>query len=445
MLFTKDSVLLNLVRGEREHKNYGITHTVPYELVSNSEKEFLLNNYKFTCRCCGNKNLNRVVSLGYTPLANNLLNFTHEHSEVYPLELNYCYQCYNLQLSCVIDEKKLFSNYLYLSSVGNSHVQHFNIAAEEYLKEFNLDKNSSFVIDVGSNDGTALISFKNLGFSNLLGIEPAENVAKIANNLGIKTINSFLNKNTVSVIKKKADLVLISNVFAHVDDIHAMAECLLDLLTDNGTLVIEVQYALNMMQDLTFDNMYHEHVNYWSLLSLQKFFLKKNATVFRAKKIDVHGGSIRVYIKKGNDHNIDSSVNSLLHEEKKFGLNNFDSYLDFEKKIFDIRKNVKKNFLKLKKKYSRIIGYGAPAKATTFLNFFGINEDEIEYIIEDNQLKIDKFVPGKKIPIRSKTSEKLDCILVLAWNFFSDIKKNNANLSDVFINIKDLEDPNFNI
>ena len=215
------------------------------------------------------------------------------------MELNYCDKCYNLQLSCIIDEKKLFSNYLYLSSVGNSHVHHFNIAAEEYLKEFNLNKKSSFIIDVGSNDGTALTSFKNLGFLNLLGIEPATNVANIANNLGIKTINSFLNRDIVSSIKEKADLVLISNVFAHVDDIHSMAECLLDLLKENGTLIIEVQYALNMMQDLTFDNMYHEHVNYWSLLSLQNFFLKKKATIIKAKKIDIHGGSIRVYIKRG--------------------------------------------------------------------------------------------------------------------------------------------------
>jgi len=445
MLFTQDSALLNLVRGEREHKNYGITHTVPYELVSNWEKDFLLNNYKFNCRCCSSTELRRVISLGYTPLANNLLNFADENSEAYPLELNYCDNCYNLQLSCVIDEKKLFSNYLYLSSVGNSHVRHFNIAAEEYLKEFNLNKNSSFIIDVGSNDGTALTSFKNLGFLNLLGIEPATNVANIANNLGIKTINSFLNKDTVSSIKEKADLVLISNVFAHVDDIHSMAECLLDLLNENGTLIIEVQYALNMMQDLTFDNMYHEHVNYWSLLSLQNFFSKKKATIIKAKKIDIHGGSIRAYIKKGNMHNIDSSVKLLLEEEKKFGLNNFNSYLNFEKKIFDIHKNVKKNFFKLKKKFPKIVGYGAPAKATTFINFFGLDNEDIEYIIEDNQLKINRFIPGKKIPIKEKNEKKLDCILVLAWNFFSEIKKNNADLSNIFINVKDLEDPNFDI
>ena len=440
MVFTKDTTFLNLVRGEREHDNYGITHTIRHVFVDEKERDMLFNNYKFECRSCGNNNLKRVVSLGYQPLANNLLNKKEEKCELYPLEVNYCAKCHNCQLSVAVDPKKMFSNYLYTSSTSSSFRNHFVEAAKNYIKQLKLKPKKSYIIDVGSNDGVALKPFKDLGFNKILGIEPAKNLAKIANKKKIKTFNGFLENKNLKKIKKNADLILASNVFAHSDKLKEMAECMLQLLSKSGTIIIEVQYLLNTLKDLTFDNIYHEHYNYWSLTSLVNFFKQFNSTIFRAEKINTHGGSIRIYIKKEKKIKIENSVKTLLREEEVFGIKKFKTYQEFGEKINKLKENVVKNINKLKEKNKKIIGFGAPAKATTALNFFGITK-QIDLIVEDNKLKHNKFVPGVLIPIKDKkiVKEKNPLIIVLAWNFFSDIKKNNLSLSNNFINIKDLE------
>ena len=440
MVFPKDTVFLNLVRGEREHKNYGVTHTIKHVLVDENEKNLLLKYYKFECRSCGNENLKRVISLGYQPLANNLLNKKNEKCELHPLEVNYCSKCHNCQLSVAIDPKKMFSNYLYTSSTSKSFRDHFVKAAKKYIKDLKLNKNKSYIIDIGSNDGVALKPFKDLNFKKLLGVEPAKNLAKLANKNKIKTYNGFLEKKNLSKIRKNADLILASNVFAHSDKLKEMAECMFKLLNKKGVIIIEVQYLLNTLQDLTFDNIYHEHYNYWSLTSLTNFFNKFDAQIFRAEKIETHGGSIRIYVKKGKKNKIESSVKALIKEEEKYGLKDYKTYQAFAKKIYKIRKNVKNNILKLKDQYKEIIGYGSPAKATTALNFFNISE-EIDSIVEDNKFKHGKFIPGVNIPIVSKENlkKKPDCALVLAWNFFDEIRKKNVNFANKFVNIKDLE------
>jgi nucleoside-diphosphate-sugar epimerase len=440
MVFTKDTTFLNLVRGERDHENYGITHTVRHVFVDEKEKDLLLKSYKFDCRSCGNTNLKRVVSLGYQPLANNLLNKKNEKCELYPLEVNYCDKCHNCQLSVSVDPKKMFSNYLYTSSTSKIFRNHFVNAAKKYSKELNLNKKKSYIIDIGSNDGVALKPFLDLGFKKVLGIEPAKNLSKLANKNKIKTFNGFLEKKNIKKIKKDADLILASNVFAHSDKLKEMAECMFNLLGKKGTIVIEVQYLMNTLKDLTFDNIYHEHYNYWSLTSLTNFFDQFNAKIFRSEKIDTHGGSIRIYVKKEKKIKIETSVKKMLKEEEDFGIKKFKTYKEFGEKVYKIRDNVLKNLKKLKKKNKKIIGYGAPAKATTALNFFGISE-EIDFIVEDNKLKHNKFIPGVKIPIDNKLriKDKNNFLLVLAWNFYKDIKKNNSELSNNFINIKDLE------
>jgi len=440
MVFTKDSIFLNLVRGEREHDNYGITHTLPYPLVSNEERNQLLKNYKFECRSCGSTKLKRVVSLGYQPLANNLLKSKNEKDELYPLEMNYCQECHNCQLSVVVDPRKMFSNYLYLSSTSKTFRDHFERAANKYVKEFKLSPKKSYVIDVGSNDGVALKPFKNLKFKNILGIEPAKNLAKLANKEKIKTFNGFLDKKSLKKIKKNADIVLASNVFAHTDELKTMAECMFKLIKTDGTIIIEVQYLLNTLKDLTFDNIYHEHYNYWSLTSLVTFFSRLKTKIYKVEKINTHGGSIRIYVKKNKKIKIEKSVKELLNEEEKFGIKDYLTYKNFGKKVYKIRENVRKNISKLTKNNTKIIGYGSPAKATTALNFFGIS-NEIEYIVEDNKLKHGKFLPGMKIPIisKEKVKEKPDYAVVLAWNFLDEIKKGNSDLAHKFISIKDLE------
>ncbi len=438
MVFSKDTTFLNLVRGEREHENYGVTHTIKHVFVDEKEKNLLLKYYKFECRSCGNEKLKRVISLGYQPLANNLLKKKTDEPELYPLEVNYCDNCHNCQLSVAVDPKKMFLNYLYTSSTSKVFREHFEKSAKKYIKEFKLKK-KSYIIDVGSNDGIALLPFKNLGFKNILGIEPAKNLAKLSNKKGIKTFNGFLNIKNLRKIKKGADIILASNVFAHSDNLKEMAECMKRLLKKDGTIIIEVQYLLNTLKDLTFDNIYHEHYNYWSLTSLVNFFKQFNLEICNAEKIPTHGGSIRIYVKKTKSK-IHKNVKSLLKEEEKFGIKKYKTYKNFADKIYKIKSNIIDNLDKLKKENKKIIGYGSPAKATTALNFFGV-KDQIDFIIEDNKLKHGKFIPGVKIPIlpKNKIKGKLPVILVLAWNFFDDIKKNNKDLSKKFINIKDLE------
>ena len=440
MVFTKDTTFLNLVRGERDHENYGITHTVRHVFVDEKEKNLLLKYYKFDCRSCGNTNLKRVVSLGYQPLANNLINKKEQKCDLYPLEVNYCNICHNCQLSVAVDPKKMFSNYLYTSSTSRIFRSHFIDAAKKYSKELRLSKKNSYIIDVGSNDGVALKPFLDLGYKKVLGIEPAKNLAKLANKNKIKTFNGFLEKKNIKKIKKNADLILASNVFAHSDKLKEMTDCMISLLGKQGTIIIEVQYLMNTLKDLTFDNIYHEHYNYWSLTSLVNFFKQFNLKIFKSERVDTHGGSIRIYIKKDQKVKIDKSVKKMLKEEEDFGIKEFKTYQKFGERVYKIRHNVLNNIKKLKDNNKTIIGYGAPAKATTALNFFGISE-QIKFIVEDNKLKHNKFIPGVKIPIKNKSEikNKKNTLLVLAWNFYQDIKQNNSNLSENFVNIKELE------
>jgi len=215
---------------------------------------------------------------------------------------------------------------------------------------------------------------------------------------------------------------------------------MLKLLKNSGTIIIEVQYLLNTLQDLTFDNIYHEHYNYWSLTSLVNFFQQFQAQIVQAERINTHGGSLRIYVKKDKNSKVEQSVKSLLKEEEKFGIKKYKTYENFSEKIYTIQKNVKKNIKNLKSNGKKIIGYGSPAKATTALNFFGVSE-EIDFVVEDNKLKHGKFIPGVKIPIVGKEniSDKDNTMLVLAWNFYNDIKENNSELSNNFVSIKDLE------
>ena len=439
MVFTKDTVFLNLVRGEREHENYGITHTIPYKFVDDKEKDMLQSIYKFKCRCCDSNKLKRVLSLGYQPLANNLLTKIDEDFKKYPLELNVCEECFNCQLSVAIDSEEMFSNYLYQSSTTKSFRDHFFDAAKKYIDRFNLDKDA-YIIDVGSNDGIGLKPFLDLGYTNIQGIEPAKNLADIANKNGINTFHGYLNEKALNPVKNGADLLLASNVFAHADDLKSMANSMKKLLKPDGKIIIEVQYLLKTIKDLTFDNIYHEHTNYWSITSLNKFLNNLNLRIFDVEEINTHGGSIRVYVTQDNDIEINKSVSEYLNYEEDFGLKEISTYLNFGKKIENLKQCVSRNIKKLNEKYSSIVGYGAPAKATTALNYFNI-KNEIKYIIEDNPLKKGKFIPGVNIPVVQKRDieDKNSLLLVLAWNFFEEIKNNNINLTKDIISIKDLE------
>ena len=395
---------------------------------------------KITCRGCNSTNLKSVISLGLSPLANNLLNSLEEKDELYPLEMVYCPNCHNCQLSYTVPAEKMFSHYLYVSSTAKSFRDHFEQVAEKYIKEFNLNSDS-LVIDIGSNDGIALKPLKDRDI-RVLGVEPAKNIAEIAISNGIPTINNYFNAESIKNILDKADLITASNVFAHADGLDEIANAAFSILKPNGRFIIEVQYLLDTIKDLTFDNIYHEHVNYWSVISLRNFFNRLGYVVSKVEHINTHGGSIRVQIGHPETE-IDSSINEFISNELEFGLTEYDTYLEFAKKVEQAKANVNANIKKYKDQGLTLVGYGSPAKATTSLNYYGVKD--IDYIIEDNTLKHNKILPGVKIPIYSKDklNEKLpDIIIVMAWNFVEEIKKNNQDLIDKgvkFISIKELQ------
>lgn len=408
-----------------------------------------IDGFKTKCRVSDSDNLINVVSLGLSPLANNLINEKDEQTDFYPLDLVYCPESHNVQLNYVVEPEKMFKNYLYVSSTTKTFREHFEKAALSYIENFELDSNS-LVIDIGSNDGIALLPLKNNGIK-VLGIEPAENISKIAKEKGIETICQFFSNKTADLILEKynsADLVLASNVFAHSDEIDEITLATTRILKDNGSFIIEVQYLVDTIRDLTFDNIYHEHVNYWTVHSLISFFSKFGLKVYKVEHINTHGGSIRVYSSK-NPKEIEKSVNTFIKEEEEFGITNVETYIDFGKRIVESKNNVLKNLEHLKKLGSSIVGYGAPAKATTTLNFYGITDKDIDFIVEDNKLKHDKFVPGTGIQIfsKEKLNEKLpDVILVFAWNFIEEIKSNNLDLINrgvKFYSIKELQSLDF--
>ena len=440
MVFLEDSIFLNLVNGNRDHSKFGISHTIKHELLNKKYIEKLIKIYKAECRVCSNKNLKTYLSLGLSPLANNLVEKKDENIRKFPLELNYCNICNNSQLSVVIPRNEMFKKYLYLSSTTSSFKEHFSKFSKNIIKEFNLSK-KSFVVDIGSNDGVFLRPLKELGIK-ALGVEPAKNIANIANKENLETLPGYFGPNTVTKIIKnygKADIVTAFNVFAHNDNLKDMLNNASKVLKNNGVFIFEVQYLLRTIKDLTFDNIYHEHVNYWCVLSLLKFFNNSGLKIYKIQEVETHGGSIRVYASKNKDVKIQSSVKQFVELEKKSKLDKEETYNNFSIKIRDLKNNSIQKINNLLLENRKIIGYGAPAKATTVLNYFGINNKHFEYTIDDNFLKQNKFIPGTNIQIKNTkdiNTEDYDNVVVLAWNFYDEIKRKN---SKVFKNAKFLK------
>ena len=446
MVFLEDSIFLNLVRGEREHENYGITHTIFYELVNEDLRKQIINYYKAECRVCEGVDLREVISLGMSPLANNLLGDANEEEDLYPLEMNFCPNCKNCQLSFTVPASKMFDDYLYVSSTNQTFSDHFRLMADEFIKDFGLNE-KSFVVDIGSNDGVFLSPLKEKGL-NVLGVDPAKNLVDLANSKGLETIQGYFDDkvaNEILELKGKADIVTAFNVFAHADDLRSIIRNAFKILKDDGTFIIEVQYLMDTIKDLTFDNIYHEHVNYWSVYSLDFFTNNLDLRLIKVEHIDTHGGSIRAYISTDKGAKVDKSVKQFIENEKSFGLDEYKTLKQFSSRIRGLKNHTISKIKELKSQGKSIVGYGSPAKATTVLNYYGINNQYIDYIIEDNPLKHNKFLPGMKIPITTKENaikNPPDYILVLAWNFLDDIKTNNKELLDKgckFITLKDLD------
>jgi len=347
----------------------------------------------------------------------------------------YCDNCHLCQLSYVVPPEQMFKHYLFVTSTTETARTHFKNMATRLVTEFNLDK-KSLAVDIGSNDGLLLKYFQEKGV-RVVGVESADNICEIARKDGIDTLNGFFNKKIVTDILKmkgKADVITANNVFAHISDIKDITDNVKTLLNDQGAFVIEVQYLVDTIKELSFDNIYHEHLSYFSVTALNNFFKKQDMQVFKVEHVDVHGGSIRVYAQKAEGKQpIDDSVNKFIRDEKEFGLDKYETYQKFSEEVLAVKDKTKTLLENTKKENKKIIGYGAPAKATTLLNFYQVDNNVIDYIVDDNPLKQGKIIPGVRIPIKTKEhmdGDKADYILIFAWNFADEIMKKNKEYAE---------------
>jgi len=380
------------------------------------------------CRTCGNENLKKFLSLGKTPLANSFLSKEDlgKEEKTFPLETAFCDRCKLVQLTYVVPPELMFRNYVYVSSTTKTFINHFSKMAEDISKSFGLGQHS-LVVDIGSNDGILLRGFQRFG-AKTIGVEPATNIAKIAEQNGIETVNDFFGKNAAErIISKKgnADVVTATNVFAHIDDITDIITNVKKLLKQDGIFVIEIQYFVDTLEKMNFDNVYHEHLSYFTLTPLVYFFKHNGMEVIKVQRVDSHGGSLRVFIKKADGKfEVDDSVERILEYEDKIGINDYDLYEQFGKKVYDARDKLVKYIKGIKEQGKIVAGYGAPAKGNTLLNFCKIGHEYVDYIVDDNPLKIGLFTPGTHIPVVSSENldkKRPDYILILAWNFAEEI------------------------
>lgn len=398
------------------------------------------------CRLCNSDNLILVLNLCATPPANQLVK-NKENQVKYPLDLLECQNCGCVQLSCTINPNILFSDYLYVSGTSPSFVNHFKEYCQEVINKFKLDKNDH-IIDIGSNDGTLLAKFKNKGFENTLGFEPAEEIAKQANLSGIKTIKYFFNQQSIKDIKRNSvKLILANNVFAHADNLTEIIECVKKLLTKDGVFVFEVSHLYQLIKNRYFDMVYSEHIFYHHLGSLLDFLVNNGLDVIDVKEINTHGGSLRVYAGFLGQCSVnDDKIKEILDKESEIGLKCSklikekyqleeikSPFEQFEKEIKYAKKKFNDNIKTIKWTNKRVAGYGCPAKLTTLLYYFDVNAQDIDFIVEDSEWKQGYFTAGKHIPI-FKVSELYnkpsDYCVIFAWNFAKQIIKNHRKYID---------------
>lgn len=385
-----------------------------------------------TCRLCNSNKLKSVVKFCATPPANAFISNRdlNIEQETYPLEVFFCCNCKHVQLLDVVNPSILFKNYVYVSGTSPVFIKHF----EEYSKSLINSFSPSFdeiIIDIGSNDGTLLSFFKQEGFK-VLGIDPAKEISEIANKKGIETLNNFFDLELSEHIKKnypKASIITANNVFAHCDDLIGIVNGVKNLLSRNGTFVFEVSYLVDVVEKTLFDTIYHEHLSYHSVIPLIDFFKSNGMELFKVDFINTHGGSIRGFAKlECSKIKTDNSIKNLVQLEKKLGIDNPKTFINFYEKITLLKKRLLEILHTLKSEGKKIAAFGAPAKATTLMYQFGLNKDVIDYIIDDSPLKQGLYSPGLHIPVLSSEhlkNQNPDYLLLLAWNFADSIVEKN--------------------
>lgn len=373
------------------------------------------------CRVCYRSELIKVIDLGKQPIANNFSRWSNFYSPEYPLYSVFCEHCKTFQLGFSVAKKLLFQNYLYNSSTSPVFIEHMEGLAK-VIKGYN----PKLVAEIGCNDGILLKPLQEHGI-RAIGIEPAKNMARICRNQGFEVIGSWLESDKFAKFftdkYQKADVVVACNVFAHIHNIRAVMENAKNMMTDDGVMIVEVAHLLKLVENNYFDTIYHEHFFNWSLISFIELADILGMYVADVEEIPTHGGSIRMFLKKDKGlYKPSRRVVDLLEKEFEAGLDKAETYIELQVRVNDAKKQLMKILQDVRFDGSKVVGYGAPAKASTMMNYFGIEREHIDYIIDDARMKQGLFTPGNHIEIKAMPEKiEADYILILAWNFADSI------------------------
>ena len=385
------------------------------------------------CRICGSTKLTPVLDLGSMPLANAFLTKKelNRPEASFPLVVQFCDRCSLLSLRHTVDPSTLFRGYHYVTAASFPLVAHFKEEARMILERF-ITRKDQLIVEFGSNDGVLLSELKSA--CRVLGVDPARIVGKFAQERGVETIQAFFGERTAARIKKgygKADILIANNVFAHIDDLHDTMRGVEGLLADDGVFISESHWVGNLIGDGGFDQIYHEHLSYYSLHALQALASLHGLIITEAQLIPIHGVSMRVFMrKKGRPK---ASVTTLLAREKRLGLTTIRAFRAFGKRVLKNKTAAAKLLRRLASFGATIVGYGAPAKGNTLLNYFGIGPDILSCITDTTSLKQGLFTPGTHIPVVSPhilTKQPPEYLLLLAWNYADAILKKEQKLRE---------------
>ena len=375
------------------------------------------------CRACSGE-LEEFLSLGKTALANSFLKKKDFNSEkLFPLRVGVCRFCKLVQLLDVVDKKHLFSSYVYFFSAMPAASSHFGAYTDDVLKRFIKNHENDLVLEIGSNDGLLLKLFQSKGCQNVLGIDPAKNIAKFANQNGVPTIVDFFGQKLAkNILQKqgKAKVIIGNNVVAHIDDWHDLAKGVSHLLDDKGVFIFEAPYLADMFDNLAYDSIYHEHLSYLSVSPLVKFFKQYKMDVFDVQTFQRHGNSIRVFVCRSGSHKIIPSVKKYLAQEKKAGFDRLKTYHALAARIESSKSKLLSVLTDLKKKNFKIAAYGAPARGNTILNYCKIDSGVLDFATEELKSKVGFYTPGTHIPVKHVEDARKNppnYYLLLAWSY----------------------------
>ena len=386
------------------------------------------------CRVCGSEHLSECIDLGEQPWCNDFITKDQiGHEPYYPLKVLFCNKCKTSQLDYTVKKEIMFGDHTYLSGITKSLSNHFKEVAKEtvgYLLEKNGDKKLS-VLDIGSNDGTQLKHYKELGCS-VLGVESSKRIAAIANDHGIDTLNKFFNKETAEDINHKFDIINASGVFFHLEELHSVCEGIKQCLDKKGLFKVQFLYIKNIMENCAFDQIYHEHLLYYSIRSLEYLLELHDMEIFDCYISDIHGGSVIANVCHKGAYEISQNVEKMKEEEDRQEINTLNRYLKFSDQIKEMKKTNLKFLENAHDERKTVYGMGAPVKGNTLLNYFGVDSELIQLLVEKNKLRDGLYSPGSHIRIVMEDSinKYPDIYYVLAWNFKNEILKNNQKLID---------------